>query len=188
MIMRKNKLIFVAAILFGGAGACASSSHGDQVRDARIAQADDTAHARERAVETTAEERAEAIDQRYDTLRKEVANSDHPDANEADRLLKLSQERAEYQSDAQEQLDKLAVRIDAAQQKISVLGDNAPAALREDLRTTRQEHTTLAQELATLRAVRSPSWESDKDRIEHRISELKDRVGKLDDKIENAAG
>ncbi|MEY4577344.1 MAG: hypothetical protein RL701_2047 [Pseudomonadota bacterium] len=185
--MLKNKLIFVAAILFGGAGACASSSHGEQVRDARIAQADDTAHARERAVEDTAEQRAEAIDQRYDTMRKEVSNSDQPDADESERLLKLSQERAEYQSDAQEQLDKLAVRIDAAQQKISVLGEQAPANLRDQLRTTRQEHLTIEQELASLRAVRSPSWDSDKDRIESRISELKDRVGKLNDAIESSA-
>jgi chromosome segregation ATPase len=185
--MANNKLLFVAAILFGSVGACAGS-HADQVRDARIAQADDTAHARERAVEQQAEQRAEAIDQRYDTLREESSKAGTPDASEQERLLKLSQERAEYQSDAQEQLDKLAVRIDAAQQKLSVLGEQAPVELRTELQTTRLEHQTLEQELASLRAVRSPSWESDKERIQDRLSELKDRVGKLNDHIESAAG
>jgi hypothetical protein len=184
-LMRKNTLLYVALILFGGA--CAES-HAEQVRDARLSQADDHAKVREHTVEQQAKERDEVIKDRYDSLRQAAAQSDEPDADETENLLKLSQDRAQYQSKAQEQLDKLSVRIDAAQQKINVLGGRAPLALTTDLKTARQEHQTLEQEFIALRSVRSPNWESNKDRLEQRLSKLEGRVSRLSDDIENAAG
>jgi predicted nucleic acid-binding Zn-ribbon protein len=157
------------------------------VQDARIAQADDTAHARERAVEQTAEKRGDEIDERYSSLRQAADDNGEPDADDAKKMLDMSQERAEYQSDAQEKLDKLGVRIDAAQQKLTVLGDSAPQSLQQGLHTAQQEHETLEQELASLRSVRSPGWDANKDQLEKRISDLQDRVGKLNDDIVDAA-
>ena len=183
--MRKNTWLYVALLLSGGA--CAES-HAEQVRDARLSQADDNAKVREHTVEQQAKERNEVIGDRYDSLRQEAAKSDEPGADDTEDLLKLSQERAEYQSKAQEQLDKLAVRIDSAQQKINVLGGRAPLALTTDLKTARQEHQTLEQEFVALRSVRSPNWEGDKSRLEQRLSKLEDRVTRLSDDIENAAG
>jgi hypothetical protein len=69
-----------------------------------------------------------------------------------------------------------------------VLGGRAPLALTTDLKTARQEHQTLEQEFSSLRSVRSPNWESDKDRLDQRLSKLQERVSKLSDEIENAAG
>jgi hypothetical protein len=183
--MVQNKLFYVGLILFGGTAACAGS-HAEQVQDARMAHADETADARADAVDDQAKQREQALDQRYDVAEHAAATSGEAGASDNEKLLGLSKDRAEYQSDAQARLDKLAVRLDAAQQKISVLGAQAPTALSTNLMTARQEHKTLTIELGALRTMASPNWESDKNRIDDRISQLKDRVSKLSDDIDSA--
>ncbi|MET0391041.1 MAG: hypothetical protein ABW321_34030 [Polyangiales bacterium] len=178
----KGLLLIMCGVL---GGACASDNHAEQVRDARMAHAEEQADQREDAVGERASERADAIEQQYDARREAVDARNAPGSDQQETLLDKSQERAEYQSRAQAQLDKLGVRLQAAQQKISVLADRAPTKLRTNLTTAAKEHNTLQQELVSLRSDPSQSWESEKNRIEDRMSQLESRIGQLSDDIDD---
>jgi len=163
--MVRNRLVNLMLLVSGGVSvtACASgSSHNDQVRDARLAEIDEAAGTQETAVEEHSDRRNEAIEQRYDALHTSQDNRE-PDAQQSAKLLDKSQERAEYQSVSQEKLDKIAGRHDAAAQ----------------------------QDLASMRAARVSTsraeWEGEKTRFNMTLSDLDDRVEKLNEQIEDSA-
>jgi ABC-type phosphate transport system auxiliary subunit len=184
--MINNRLWYVAIILFGGAGACASGTHAEQVRDGRVSQVDDASDVRERAIEAQAKLRSDGIKQHYAEL-KRAADTSEPGAQESAKQLEKSQDYAQFQSDAKERLDKVAVRLDAAQQKITSLGGREPALVKDGLNAARRDHKALEQELAKLDSQRSSDWEAYQNRLDGRISGLTSRVETLHDQIKESA-
>ena len=166
------------------AAACASS-HAEQVRDARMERVEEQAEARNDQVEQREDARKKAIDQQYQAREDGVKAENAPGSDQSAKLLELSKERSEYQSEKRTQLDKLAVRIQAAQQKISVLGNRAPTKLQSQLQAAQTEHQNLQQELGKLGEVQSTAWEGQKSRLNDRVSNLEDRVSKLSDDIDD---
>lgn len=169
------------------AAACAES-HAEQVRDARLERVDEQADAKKEQAEQRADARDKALDQQYQAREDSVEAKGGPGSDQSEELLKLSKERSDYQSQKREQLDKLAVRIQAAQKKISVLGDRAPTKLHSELQAAQTEHQNLQNELSQLSSVRSNGWETEKKRLDDRISGLDSRVGRLSSDIDDAAG
>jgi hypothetical protein len=180
--MRKYLIICAALSLTGAA--CASSQD-EQVRDARMAQAEERAEANESAVENQASARADAIDERYDQRAEHVAESGGPGADAAEEMVGVSKERAEFQSEAKEDLGKLAVRIDAAHDKIMVLGGKAPTALKGELATTMQQYKMLQQDITNLDETGASAWESTTEDIDQRMAKLDDRVEDLTEAIDD---
>ena len=178
--MRKYLIICAALSL---AGAACASSQGEQVRDARMAQTEERAEANESAVESQASAREDAIDKNYDQRAENAAESNRPGADAAEEMVGVSKERAEFQSEAKENLDKLAVRIDAAHEKIDVLGGKAPTALKGELATTMQQYKMLQQDVTNLDETGASTWESTTDDIDKRIAKLDDRVEDLTEAI-----
>lgn len=164
------------------AAACAGS-HAEQVRDARMERVEEQADARDKQVEQREDARNKALDQQYQAREDAVKAENVPGSDQSAKLLELSKERSEYQSEKRTQLDKLAVRIQTAQQKISVLGNRAPTKLHSELKATQTEHQTLQTELGKLGEVQSTAWEGQKARLNDRVDTLDDRVGKLSSDI-----
>jgi hypothetical protein len=167
------------------AAACAGS-HAEQVRDARMERVEENAEARDEQVEQRTAAREKALDQQYQAREDGMKAENAPGADQSAKLLDLSKERSQYQSEKREELDKLAVRIQAAQQKISVLSDRAPTKLKGELQTAQTEHNTLQKELSGLGQVRSNNWEGEKKRMDQRVSELDSRVDTLSSHIDDA--
>jgi len=168
------------------AGACAGS-HAEQVRDARMERVDEQTKVQNEMVEERGDQRKKALDQQYQAREDGVNAQNAPGSEESAKLLELSKERSDYQAEKRTQLDKIAVRINAAQQKISVLGDRAPTKLRTALQSSLTEHHSLQQELSGLSQVRSTGWENEKKRLDERVSSLEDRVGQLSDDIDDTS-
>jgi len=189
--MVRNRLVNLMLLVSGGVSvtACASGSHSDQVRDARLAEIDEAADTRETAVEEHADQRNEAIEQRYDALHASQDNRE-PDAQQSAKLLDKSQERAEYQSASQEKLEKIAVRLDAAQRKLTMFGGVAPTELTERVGEARREYAAAQQDLASMRAARVSTsraeWKGEKMRFNMTLSDLDERVEKLNEQIEDS--
>jgi chromosome segregation ATPase len=153
-----------------------------------MSRVEDNADAREKNIDDRADQRKEAIEQRYDARREAVDAQGAPGASDSEKLLDKSQERADDQSQVQARLDKVSVQLQAAKQKISVLAEHAPTKLKTSLQTAAVEHDSLQQELVTLRSERSQTWETDKKRLEQRVSQLESRVGQLSNEINDARG
>jgi predicted nucleic acid-binding Zn-ribbon protein len=68
-----------------------------------------------------------------------------------------------------------------------VLGTRAPTKLHGELQTAQTEHQSLQQELGALGQVQSTAWESQKKRLNERVSGLESRVGKLSSDIDSVA-
>ena len=168
------------------AAACAGS-HAEQVRDARMERVEEKAEARGDQAEQREVARDKALDQQYQARQDGVRAENAPGADQSAKLLDLSKERSEYQSQKRAELDKLAVRIQTAQQKISVLSDRAPTKLKGELQTAQTQHTALRQELAGLGQVRSNDWEAEKKRMDTRVSELDSRLDSLSSAVDDAA-
>jgi chromosome segregation ATPase len=179
--MRKSWLI--GAVLALATGACAGSQ-GEQVRDARMEQAEAQADSREQAVNTTEDTREEAIEQRADATKQRLDDTNPPAADAQKELVDVNEERATYQSQAKAKLDKLGVRLDEATQKISVLGSKAPTALKGELATTTRQYRSLERDVISLDQTPPSSWESTTEAIDERISTLDSRVSELSDGIE----
>jgi len=180
----KSRWMIVSLPLF--AAACAGS-HAEQVRDARMERVEAQEDSQKELVEERGAQRKEALDQQYKAREEGVEAQDTPGTEQSAKLLELSKERSDYQSAKRTQLDKLAVRINAAQQKLSVLGERAPTKLRGELQSALTEHQTLQTEMGALSQVRSTNWEQETKRLNERLSGLESRVDTLDDNIEDAA-
>jgi hypothetical protein len=174
-------ICFVLAL---ASGACASSQ-GEQVKDARMEQADALADRRAEAVDEQASARNNDIEKRHDVAAEQIAESNTPGKSATQDLADVSEERTLYQSKAKAKLDKLAVRINAAHEKLVALGPKAPTGLQTDLQTAVEEHKLLERDVANLRTAPASSWEATTDKLEHRMSSLDDRVSKLTDKIQD---
>jgi len=182
--MNKNQLWTIAIILSGSAAACAHGTRAAQTRDTQLSQTKEAADAQENVVDATADQRHQQLEHRYEKLEQGSQNS--PDARASSEELGRSEERAQYQSHAQEELDKLNVRIQSAQQQLRVLGDRASARLGENLHIAREQHNSLAKDISSLKSKHSADWDSDKQQLDSRLSELDNRIDNLQDQIDDA--
>jgi DUF4097 and DUF4098 domain-containing protein YvlB len=172
-------------LLIASAGACGGSSQGEQVRDARMERAEQRADTQENTVERERDARDVAIDKRYDQYQKEMAAGERSSSSSSKELVELSKDRAQYQSEARERVDKLGVRIDQAKQKIDIMGTTAPSTLRGELQTAQKQHELAQQEVAQLNRTSADQWDRATEQLEQDESELDDRVSKLEDHVED---
>jgi hypothetical protein len=161
------------------------ASQGEQVRDARMERAEERAEAQDDAADRRAERREEAADQRFDATEERVEASDQPGAEQTKELVEISKERKDYQLDAQARLDKLSTRINTAQQKIQVLGAQAPLKLRTELQTAGKQYDSLKEDVEELDETPPELWESATKQLEERESGLEERVSQLEDSIDD---
>lgn len=180
--MRTHSLIGFVVVL--AAGACASSQ-GEQVRDARMEQAEAQADLREEAAENTAATREDSVAQQADNARANVEATGSPSEGADKELIDVSEKRAEYQTQAKARLQKIAIRIDEAQQKLSALGNRAPTALKGELTTTTQQYKSLERDVMGLDRTLPDNWESTTSSLDQRFSTLDERVSDLAENIEN---
>lgn len=181
--MQKHLMILTVSTLMA-AGACAESQ-AEQVKDARMEQAEARAKVNEDNVDQASKAREKSLDRAYDSRDESIGRANQPDENAKQELNEVSKDRAMYQSQAQTRVDKLGVRINEAAQKIQVLGARAPTGLRTELQTATTEHNLLKHDIDSLSNTRTTDWEALKSDIDHRLSALDDRLKSLNDKIED---
>jgi hypothetical protein len=183
--MRKQPLYFLAMPILITAG-CAHNQ-AEQVRDARMAQLDSHEEHALDSVEAREDAEKDAIDRGHAQTEKQLAATDSPDADARESAADVERDRAQYCAEAKAELDKLAVRLDATQKKIAVLGSRAPTKLHGELSTARTEHQTLKQNVDTLPRVPATGWDDQRKLIDKRMDELDDRVDKLSSAVDGAA-
>lgn len=175
-----SKIVIAFALV---TSACASSQ-GEQVRDARMEQAEVRADAREKATEDKQDTRDDAVAQTADDARDRNDATNVPDEDAREQIIDVGEERAAYQSQAKARLDKLGVRIDEAQQKLSALGSQASTSLKGELATTTIQHKALKEDLMELDETPPTRWEATTDQLDDRMAQLDDRVSDLADEID----
>lgn len=180
--MRNHWIVCAGVTLLGSA--CASSQ-GEEVRDARMEQAEARAEVNEAAVEDQAAARKDMVEQSHEQHAANIEKQNAPDEEAKEELADTSKERADFRLEAKQHLDKLAVRIDAARQKLEVLGGRAPTQLRGDLATTIQQHRNLERDVVSLETTPPDNWESTTETIDERMATLDDRVEELTDAIDD---
>jgi len=179
----KTKTLSIAAALL--TAACGGSSQKQETQNARIEKTEAQATAQQKNVEHQAEEREEHAEKAYDKQNERISESDQPGAKSSEDLNDLAKDRTEYQINAEKRSAELGVQIQEAQQKIGILGGQAPTSLRTDLQTAKTEHDTLQRDLSDLRAATPDQWDSVKARVERDRTDLDMRVSKLQDKIDD---
>jgi hypothetical protein len=174
----------VGAILLLASGACAGSQ-AEQVRDARMEQAESRAQSDEKQAEQNASARENAIEQRHETVANNIEATNPPGKSSEENMVNISEERMQYQSDAKTKLDKLGARLNEAQEKLTVLGGRAPTALKTEFTTATDEYKMLQQNVKDLDRTPASSWEATTEQLEKRMASLDDRVEHLTDRIED---
>lgn len=166
------------------AGGCGGSNQGQEVRNAQMEQVDERAEAQEDAVDRQQSAREERMDERYDK-REDAVSQNQPGEGASQDLVQASKDRAEYKSNAKARLDKLGVRLNAAQEKLNIMGAKAPATLKSELQTSAKEYENVKQDVMRLDQTPPDNWEGATSRVEEGQSELEDRIDKLEDKIDD---
>jgi hypothetical protein len=174
----------LGGLLLIASSACAGSQ-AEQVRDARMDQADARESADEKRADENGKARDKAIDQRHEVAENNIEAVNPPGKSSEEKMVGVSKDRMEFQSDAKTKLDKLGARLSAAQEKITVLGGRAPIGLKGELATASQQYRMLETDVKNLDRTPATSWESTTDQIEKRLASLDDRLGDLTDKIED---
>lgn len=176
--------LIVGALLIVTGSACAGSQ-AEQVKDARMERADQQQSSDTQIAEANGEARDKAIEQRHETATDNISATNPPAEGAEKELVQVSEERLKFQSDAKTELDKVGAKLNAAREKLTVLGGKAPTSLREELATTSQQYKSLSDDVKTLDKTPTTSWEARTDQVEKRLTQLKDRVEDLTDKIED---
>jgi hypothetical protein len=181
--MQKSSLVHALWPLM--ALGCASSQ-ADKVNDARMDAVSARADATEHGVDQQAAARKENIEQQADARDKNLSAANQPGEQADKKLVGVSEDRALYQSKVTARLDKLAVRINEAQQKIAVLGTRAPTSLKDQLKTSAEEHDLLKQQIMGLRDLPPTDWDRTTHAIDQQLSSLDERVTHLAKSIDDA--
>jgi hypothetical protein len=180
--MRTHSIVGALLILTGSA--CAGSQ-AEQVRDARMEQADARAEVDTKVAEDKGTARENAIEQRHENVSENLHVTNPPGESAAQDMVQVSEKRLQFQSEAKTKLDKLGARLTAAREKVAVLGGRAPTALKSELATAAQQYKMLEDDVQTLDKTPASSWESTTDQVEKRMASLEDRVDDLTDRIED---
>lgn len=160
-----------------------AGSHAEQVRDARTERIEARADAKQERVEERAEQREERIAKSYDSREERIDEADRPAEDAQTALLELARDRREFRSQMQTTMERLAVRINADQQKVQVLGDRAPTPLRAELNVIGEQYQLLKQDVVQLDQAPDTSWGQKRSDIERRTELLDERVSALTDAI-----
>jgi hypothetical protein len=174
----------VGAILLLASGACAGSQ-AEQVRDARMEQAEARAQSEVKQADENAEARDRAIEQRHDAVTQNMEATNPPSESAAEDMVQVSKDRMQYQSDAKTKLDKLGARLNEAREKLTVLGGRAPTGLKTEFTTATNEYNMLQKDVKNLDKTPASSWEATTEQLEKRMASLDDRVEDLTDRIED---
>jgi hypothetical protein len=171
-----NKL-WVALAVVTGLG-CAGSQ-AQRVQDARMAEIDEQAKAKLAAIDQRTDARGNGIEAASEQQQANIENSGRPGAEARSDLSEISGERAEYRNDAGGRLDRLSVRLDAADQKVEVLGSRAPSSLHNDIQAAKTQRKLLQQRLSEIQGSDPASWAQDKDSLEQGLNNLDTRINDL---------
>lgn len=169
------------------AAACGASTQAERARDASNAQIDKRTVAQTKAIEDHEDQRIAAIERRHEIAREKVAVSGMSNQLAAKRAIKTHEQRSTYAAKAKARIDTIGVRIDAAQNKLAVLGGRAPMALRGELSAVRDQYAQLQPAVDTLSATPAVDWESAAEQLDVRLSALNARVKRLTSAIEAQA-
>lgn len=181
--MRRQTIISLFPILALGAG-CAANQ-GEKVRDAHMAQIEVQKESDLEAVDERADQGMERVDAAHER-REEAIDERDPKAEGAQHTLaEVDHDRKQFRVEAQERVQKLAVRIDAAKQKIEVLGSSAPTALRTQLEDLRTKHSLAARKVSELEAVPPDQWGKNRSNVDDQLDRLDKRVDELSDAIDD---
>ena len=148
-------------------------------------QTDARADVKDDAVEQRSASREDAVERAYDAQQQNIAASNQPGEQASQALSEVSKDRTVYQSEAATRLDKLGVRIDAATEKLNVLGSRAPTSLKTELKTAKTEYNMLKQDVSKLDKTPTTDWESMTSKLEERMAALDERVEDLTESIED---
>jgi predicted nucleic acid-binding Zn-ribbon protein len=127
------------------------------------------------------------VDQNFAAQKEAVTANDNPSAERSADMLKLAKVRSEYQVKTRAELDKLNVRILAAEEKTNVLGAKTPAPIRQELKVISKEQATLQEQLAEMTEAAPANWEANKSKMDDRISALDSRISKVTSQIDDTA-
>lgn len=166
--------------------ACAGSQT-NQVTEKQMARIEKHADTQLETVDKQTDKRQAVVDKNFEAQKEAVSDSDMPDADRSAKMLDEAKDRSEYHVQTRAELQKLAVRIKAAEDKVKVLGEKAPDPVRSELSQISTEQSTLQEQLAEMAEAAPSSWEQTKSTIDDRISKLDTRLSDVDSAIEDAA-
>jgi hypothetical protein len=164
--------------------ACVSSP-AERARHARNAEIDAHTVAFTKAIEDTEDTRVQQIARRHEVTQYDLAAARMPDQAAAKLWIKAHEQRSTYEVEATARLDTLSVRIDAARQKLAVLGVQAPGTLRSELSAVQQQYRKLERIVHNLPATPAADWHTTIDALSERMSELNAQVTLLTAEIED---
>lgn len=170
----------VAAAVAIGAVACASQAQ--QVQEAEVDAVGKGADQEVDAIDERGEARNENIEESAAAQQESIdENMDEPPAELAEERVELQKEQELFVSNTRTKLSKLEVRVDEAERKLK-LNSAASLELREEVRAARLQIANIERDLQSLPNVQPERWEDAKKQVEHRLSELSQRVEMLQDK------
>ena len=83
--------------------------------------------------------------------------------------------------------DKLGVRIQAAEEKVKLLGAKVTNPMRQELDSLSTEQSTLQEQLAEMTEAAPANWEKNKNRMDERIDKLGSRISDVTNDIDDSA-
>jgi hypothetical protein len=182
--MTKKYWMFAALPIL--CAACAGSQS-EQVRDNQMERIEQTADNKMEGVDQHADKKQDMVDKNFEAQKEAVTASDTPSAQRSGEMLDLAKERSDYQVQTRAELDKLGVRIQAAQEKAKVLGAKASAPLKQELNVISKEQATLQETLAEMTEAAPANWEANKSKMDERISQLDNRIDNVTSQIDSAS-
>jgi len=183
--MRSHPII--SAALAVAATACASSSQAEQVRDAHNERIDERTVAQTQAVEDREDARIDRIKWKHELAKNDVVMYGKQDPQAAKQLILVDEQQSTYEAKVAARYETIGVRINAAREKLAILGNKAPAGLRNELAAVQREHTQLEPEVRALPAAPTTIWEESAETLDNRLAALNARVKRLTVEIENHA-
>jgi len=177
-----SKQWLLAVPMFCAACAGSQANQMTEKQMARIEMHEDT---QIETVDKQADKRQAIVDKNFAAQKEAV--SDRPDAERSAKMLDEAKDRSDYHVQTRAELDKLAVRIKAAQEKVKVLGPKAPEPVRQELSKISTEQSTLQEQLAEMTDAAPTGWDEVKSTMDDRISNLDSRLSDLSSAIDDAA-
>jgi hypothetical protein len=182
--MTKKYWMFAAVPML--CAACAGTQ-AERVTDNQMKRIDQQAQTQLDSVDKHADRRQAKVDEDYKSQKAKVSESDMPNAEQSENMLDYAKERKDYHVQTRAELDKLAVRIKAAGEKIRVLGPNATDPLRQELVNVSTEQSTLLEQLTDMSEAAPSDWDAGKSKMDDRISGLDSRIDDLSSEIDDAS-
>ena len=167
--MTKKYWMFAALPMF--CAACAGS-HAEQVQDTQMSRIEQRESNRLDTVDRKAAKRQDMVDKNFKAQKQAVSDSDAPSADRSVDMLDNAKDRSDYQVKTRAELDKLGVRIQAAEDKVKVLGAKVTNPVRQELQNISTEQSTLQEQLAEMTEAAPANWDQNKTRMSDRISKL----------------